>query len=730
MTSDRDPGTELATVHHLPVLAGEIVDAELVDEYDRLSTQRGQAAARREAYVRDVVTVARGVRTVATHHRTRRVGKALFRHLLDIGLGHAVIVQRIARHATYATFREQITAAGAAGDMEALVLWQDRLRAAQDHRSRVLHDLPQTLKHLALGGVVLALVLVCVLAGLGVALTAGVGVTWRQYWGALVIAWRVVLVVVAMLAVLAPVWWLWNAHRLGKASRVPAPVFAEQWVDGDEGREIMPTADSVIDALRYLGISALDKAVKAGWGAVGSPLQLFEEPVQRDGKGYKCAIRLPKGAYVEAIMGRKAALASNLRRTQREVWITEPSAAVLGLWIANPGVLSQPVDPWPLLAELETAQTDYWKSVPVGFDLRGDVAKARFFECNWALGGAMGSGKSTLAIVGVSGAMLDPLVEIDVFVCAPNLDWEPMRPRLRTLETGTGDDVPDAAVECMRELYDSIEYRGRALESATLNPEKSRSLTRKMAERDERLRPRIVVIDECQRAFADTEKVDKTTKRGPTRGEVATDVAVQLVNAGRKYGITLILLTPEPTGNSLPRKLLSVFTHKACGAIGDQTSNDAVLGTGSYKTGISAIGLDPKDDNGLNDCGTLMTRGFMSKAGLLRSCYLSVADAERVTARAMELRSQKGIVPESERRDLLDDVDEVLDARPMAKATDVCAGLRRLASGYAPYAKLTAETLRDQLAVLGAQVKLLDGVLMVRASVVTAALTMRDADED
>ena len=48
----------------------------------------------------------------------------------------------------------------------------------------------------------------------------------------------------------------------------------------------------------------------------------------------------------------------------------------------------------------------------------------------------MGSGKSSLVINLVFGAMLDPLVDIDVCVMAENVDYDAMKPRLRTLVKG------------------------------------------------------------------------------------------------------------------------------------------------------------------------------------------------------------------------------------------------------------------------------------------------------
>jgi S-DNA-T family DNA segregation ATPase FtsK/SpoIIIE len=679
-TEQGDP--PLATVRYLPVRttpAEDVVDGELVDdEDDQLTSQRAQAMERYRGYRQDVQTagrlVARAVRVTPVPD-LRRVPGAIW-------AGHAVWARRISDRANHSLIRREIDAARMTGDAVAIAAWTDRLVAAQHRRWEGIQHAPQTvLALLKAAGLIIAVLLV-VLAGIGgvCAVYHPLGVGWSDWWG-LISTGINLAATLAVIAVNIALWgtvpaWLIAAYRAGRTQAV-----APSWVvpaghEGVDGRAILPTADMILSALAHLGIPALDKAFKKGFGTAKWPLQIFEGPVVADGLGYMARIRLPQGCPVEKIVERKSTLAHNLVRTQREVWITEPSAAVLGLWMANPGVLSGAVPEWPLLADLDNAQIDWFKSVPVGFDLRGDVVNARFFECNWALGGKMGSGKSTLVITATAGAILDPIVEIDVFVLAPNSDYEPMRPRLRTLVDGTGDDVADAAVDCMQQLYDSIEYRGQALKDKTLNPTGARTLTRGMALKDPRLRPRIVIIDECQRVFADTDKVDKTKKQGRSRGEIATDVAVQLVNTGRKYGITLILLTPEPTANSLPRKLLSVFTHAACGAIGDQTGNDAVLGTGSYRSGISAVGLEPKTDDALNDCGTLMTRGFMSKPGLLRSCYLSPGDLARVTERAMALRN--GIAPaavkagaETEVRDLLEDVVQVMQDKPRMRSEAV-----------------------------------------------------------
>jgi S-DNA-T family DNA segregation ATPase FtsK/SpoIIIE len=383
------------------------------------------------------------------------------------------------------------------------------------------------------------------------------------------------------------------------------------------------------------------------------------------------------------INDKKKVLAHNLIRFPIEVWPTEPRnlPGVLDMWVADQGALSGPVDPWPLL---QKGVGDYFRGVPVAVDIRGKSIIGRLSEANYAVAGQMGSGKSTLIITLLLGALLDPLVDADVFVMADNADYEPMKPRLRTLRTGQGDEVVAACMASLKGAYNELAVRGKALREHD-----ARAVTRELAEKDARLRPRIFVIDECQALFMHEEF-----------GEEAVETAVKLESAARKYAVTVIYATPEPTSDSLPRKLISITSNKACFAIGDQTSNDAILGTGSYKAGISAVGLEPKTDESDGDVGTFMARGFTPKPGLLRGYYVSQKDAHAVVERAMKIRAGAGINGASSggtgARDLLDDLDEVLE-QDRIRLSDVPGRLRKLAPTWLPYEGLVGTQLRDIL---------------------------------
>lgn len=656
---DNEPVTS-DNVRRLPVRA-EVVDAELVDEPP---SQAVRARARRAGYRRDVVVVVRGARTVATHHRTRTV----LRHLLYVAMGLKVLLTRAWKARSMTRYDRLADALSTAGHHDQILEVLTARETAVDRRhkrrmewlaspSAILRATRNTL-----AWIVAILLVIGLLMAIGskhasdiiapIEVTATV-VAWIA--GVIAVLWVFLLVGAVTLAVLM----LWQIGRNAASPALLAPPIEQ----GTDPRSIVPDTGAILEALRHLRIAPLDTAFKAGWASPGYPVRVWVADPHRDGKGWRAQLALPQGVPVEMIARRdkRAVLAHNLARKPVEVWPTEPAdqAGVLDLWVADQGSLTGPVPAWPLLAGLDTVRADYFKGVPVGFNIRGDAVNARLFECNYVIGGIMGSGKSTLVIAMILGAILDPIVDVDVRVLAENADYEPMKRRLRSLVTGAGSDVVQSCLDLLQEAYEDVQRRGKALREHD-----ERANSRRLAEKDSRLRPRVIVIDECQALFMD----DK-------HGETAADLAIKLQSAARKYALTLIWLTPEPTKDSLPRKLVATASHKACFAIGDQTSNDAVLGTGSYKAGVSAVGLEPKSDESLGDVGTAMTRGFSPKPSLLRCCYVPQGDAHRVTDRALRLQAtaRPAIEAPEERevRDLLDDVVQVMAGKPRMRSDAV-----------------------------------------------------------
>jgi S-DNA-T family DNA segregation ATPase FtsK/SpoIIIE len=80
------------------------------------------------------------------------------------------------------------------------------------------------------------------------------------------------------------------------------------------------------------------------------------------------------------------------------------------------------------------------------------VVTGKLMASDYAAAGIMGSGKTSLVINLLAGAMLDPLVDIDVYVMAYNVDYDPVRLRSRMLVKGDEDELMLTAIEALRGL--------------------------------------------------------------------------------------------------------------------------------------------------------------------------------------------------------------------------------------------------------------------------------------
>lgn len=414
------------------------------------------------------------------------------------------------------------------------------------------------------------------------------------------------------------------------------------------------------------------------------------------------------------VNGKKAVLAHNLLRKPVEVWPTEPhnQPGVLDLWVADQGSLSGKVPDWPLLA---AGEADYFKGVPLGVSQRGEPVAGKLMAANYMVGGIMGSGKSSLVVGLLLGAMLDRLVEIEVYVMAYNVDYDVMKPRLRTLVKGDEDEQIEAALKALRSLRDEVTQRGKLLDEMGGDEV---ALTRGIAERDPRMRPKVVVFDECHELFMHKKF-----------GEEAAELAVKVMKKARKVGITLIWVTVSPTADSIPKDVTRNTSHRVAFAVGDHIANDGLLGTGKHKAGITATTLNPAEN-----IGTALTVGFTKNPFELVRAYYVKKDTKTdqitpVVNRALALRD--GITPAAggttnEPADHPANILTVLGDRATMRSTEVLAAL--MATWPDQYSKWTFADLTGALAEIGAEPRKLSGIMTVRRSRVLEGIEDRDED--
>ncbi|ADP84823.1 zonular occludens toxin domain-containing protein [Pseudofrankia inefficax] len=722
-TRDRDTAAPPAAELDDDAAPGEVLEGDVLGSAGMEVYRPRAVAVSRDVASRTWIVVT-GVRTVATHPQTRTGAKLVARNLWYPVAGAGVAYGRWRDTHGASRYERQMRRAEIAGDQESLREWEARDVAEKQRRHDRVMDWvrsPVDLLRAAAAGLAgfaaLLLVLGVVLAlghhDPGYVLAPIVGVialvTFVCWFLA---AYGALLLLAATGGVGA---WLWHLGR--SRSELPAWVSATT-PDGGGGRDVIPDERAITNALRNLNLPALNKKFREGW----TPRWL--DAPAHDGKGWHSRLLLPEGVTVEMIVNSKRVLAHNLLRLPVEVWPTEPrdKPGVLDLWVADQGSLTKPVAPWPLLT---TGTADYFKGVPVGVDPRGNVVLGRLFQANWGVAGMMGSGKSTLIITALLGAILDPLVEIDVYCMAVNADYDPLRPRLRTLFVSDDPDEIPTVLAALKQLMSELSDRGRKL-SAAGEPK----LTRRLAEADPSMRPRVVVIDECQELFVSDV------------GEEAAELVEKIVAKARKYGVTLIFATPVPSADSLPRKVAKVLSNRACFAIGDHQGNDAILGTGKHRAGISATTLRPMtvEADGtvdLGDLGTAMTSGFTPADGLLRCFYVrrgdGIDDVTPVVERALAMVDNPPAPaddgPEQvEHVDPLADIVAVIRAAgpdPIMPTLEVLAGLAALRPQL--YRGWTFERLREELPDSARPYKT-RGRMSVNAERVAAAMADRDTD--
>jgi DNA segregation ATPase FtsK/SpoIIIE, S-DNA-T family len=673
--------TQLATVHRLPI-EQDAIDGELLtdEEYARLTGQREQAFVRWHGYRSDLATVARTTRTVATHEKT----KAVVRELVFVPIGAGVLAKRLWEAKTNSRYERLMRAAELAGNMEALLEWEQRAEQAKQRRHSRRMDLVELpFRYLKALGAGLGIA-VGGLVGLGIVMAAAtkhiadvikplmavVHLINTLIW-VVGIAWGPLVLAAPWLGMLG----LWHVGR--KHSSAPSWLATSAEVDDD----LVIDETTIARALESLRIPQITAYLKQGM-----PLQ-YITPARRDGRGTHAQIRLPAGVTAEEIARRRGKLAGGLHRAATEVWpTTGTEAGLLDLWIADKGALAEGAGPYPLLTD---GTVDVFKGVPLGRTLRGDEIKAPLMERNTIAGGMPGQGKSSAARAILAGAALDPTAEIWIHVPDSNFDFELFKRRAARYVMGAEDERIEEILRDLEDLHEEVQRRGELL----IKYEEP-AVTRKLASAGVGLHPLFYLLEEAHIAI-----------QHRTYGKDISRLLVDIVKLGRKRGIHVIVSTQAPTKDSMPRDVTRNCSNGIAFAVGDHVPNDALLGQGAYRAGHRATELIPGTDRGTAVCKGLSGE----RSDIVQVYFISIEkDHDQLTPiidRAMDAieRRGKGLPGKGARRelapprDLLEDLAEVLGDETVP-AADVPALLREYAPAWAPYRSLTGKALRERLA--------------------------------
>lgn len=709
MTEDR---RELATIHQLPARtpSGEV---EIVTARQWREKQlRDAARARRETYVRDVVTVAQVTRKVATHPHTVTAGKTVGRHGYYILAGIVALIS-LGRHDRQRPLR-LARQAEVAGDHEGVHRWFTAHEEAKERRHQRIMDYLRAPIEWLRAFVVTTVVGSFLLLALGIILALHYNDFSWVYAPFVTIGSGIALLVavVTFLWVSLPVVFLvlligYCWHRGRRSSGTP------EWLSPTPALDGAISHTRVVAAFRDLGIAELRKRIEAN----PDPAYLVSA-IRIAGCGDEFEFTPPPGATeAREILRRQARLAENLTRMPHEVHLSIPGAGKIRVWAARSGALDEPTDPSPLTIDPELT-ADYRRGrAPWGQSLRGDPVSVSLFQIHLLITGQSAQGKTSSLRALALWLALDKRVELRIADLkgmndkTKRSDWAMFEPIATRFIAGPSDDHVAAATEMLEQV--AVEMDRRLTQGGEWNP-------------------LVAIVDESQIAYMCPAKDENGRPYGGKANTSRFLTAVRKIqNQGRVVDVLLWQGTQDPTDQNLPVLAREGAHLRMCLAVGKETKSRMALGDAAVDNGAAPHALRINRDRGtlvaagggipLEDGETSMT---------IRTYYIPDAEAEIIALRARELRGPAPVWAKAEViRDVLADVADCFGHDDRVTAKDMAARLRKLVPDYVPYRQMKGEGLVELLRQEDVVVKMLDGYPTVRRQQVWDALNEREVLE-
>lgn len=462
---------------------------------------------------------------------------------------------------------------------------------------------------------------------------------WR-WW---VLGFGVLALAVAVLALinLAPGYARWLAlaglvvvfARLGRPADKP---ILDRVQAGQQYRKL--TAELVRTAL-----------LATGYGKQPGDFAFREREIARDGNGYLAIVDVPHGVTAAMILDRRERVAAALRLPLDQVWLRPGRhTGQVHMWVADEPVSQTRQQAWPLL---KSGRVDLFAPLPLGTDERGAPITALLMFTNLVIGAIPRMGKTFVLRLVLLAAALDARVELWAADLKGTGDLGALERVCRYYFVGDDDDELDALLAALRALVGEMRRRTKVIRGLPRSVCPESKVTPELAAQGKLgLHPIVVGVDECQVMFTDEQ-------RGTEFERLCTD----LIKRGPALGIILILATQRPDAKSLPTGISGNAGMRFCLRVMGQQENDMVLGTSMYRNGIRATQFT-SGDKGM---GWLV--GAADEPVVVRTFYVDGPMAERVVARALQLRDGGGTLPEPDRprvrlRNLAADVRKIWPA--------------------------------------------------------------------
>ncbi|WP_419704595.1 FtsK/SpoIIIE domain-containing protein [Promicromonospora sp. NFX87] len=382
------------------------------------------------------------------------------------------------------------------------------------------------------------------------------------------------------------------------------------------------TVDVVTDALLTLGLGSMGEAKRGN--AEVKVLRIFPTT-----GGVEIHVDLPPGATAADVIERKDRLASALRRPIDTVWPEgNPKAhpSRLNLFIADKGLSQRAVGAWKYRNK---GAVNVFESFVIGEDQRGRPVTTSLMYNNGVIGGLPGMGKTFLLRVLILGAALDPRTELHIHELKGTGDLLPFAPIAHVCRSGDDPEDLKALLADLSAVQKEMRRRARILRGMPRDVAPESKVTDELAAvgNPYGFKPLLFVIDESQLGFGDR-----------TLGAEISDLVEDITRRGRALGIMMWLATQRPNKDAIPTGISALLSLRICLRVGDQTTNDMVLGTSMYRAGHRATIFSQEDK------GVALLAGEKSDPLLVRGAFIDGAASDQIVERARAIREAKGLL--------------------------------------------------------------------------------------
>lgn len=522
-------------------------------------------------------------------------------------------------------------------------------------------------------------------------------------WRGLLAMSVLVLIALVLLWFLLPTWTVAGVDLTrGRLAWLTCAIIvaALGYVGRPHGKSLIPAATSpggLVEPLRPAIV--LDALCSLGNAKMSKPEQIrLITDVAREGRGYRVELELPQGVTAEFVMEKRAEFAGAIRRELGSVWpsVGPRHPAHLVVYVSDESMAKAKQRPWPLL---KLGAVDVFKPAPLFTDRQGRWIDVVLAYTSGVIGAVPRMGKTfALRSLMLLGA-LDPRAILYTFELKGTGDLSCMKLVSHVYSIGDEPEDIDYQLTEMRKLREELRKRVKrvrklAEDHPKLCPE-NKVTSQIASQRALKLEPILVGVDECQVWFEHEDTA--------IRNEFIA-IATDLVKRGPAVGIISYFATQKPDAKSIPTAIAANAIIRLCLKVFGQPSNDQVLGTGAYKSGLRATMF------AFEDKGIAYFKGEGADAEIVRTVFgLNAVAADKVALRARAARELDGRLTgyaageemdrEVEEVILVDDVRQVVGTADAMHLADLATGLAELRPGV--YGSLDATTLGRQLRTAG-----------------------------